>query len=239
MGFLDGAMAAALPFVGPSMLNSAGTLFQNDQNKHAADHAMDRTDASNREAMQFTERMSNSAHQREVSDLRAAGLNPILSANGGASTPSGSSGSAPMARLENVMKEGVTSGLDGMRLAREAKQTDSQIGLNQALGASAAAAAVRDNSTAKQNDTMTQRLNLEMGAVKSKSDFEKSQSDIDKKYIQQDNFVKRLQNGLQIGNSAKDLITPKLKIDLKNPPWQGKMKDGTRYNKGTGEIVRP
>lgn len=59
--------------------------------------------------MDFQKMMSNTAHQREVKDLIAAGLNPILSANVGASTPNGAMGlvdsSAGTAKAqENIQK---------------------------------------------------------------------------------------------------------------------------------------
>ena len=49
---------------------------------------------SAREQMEFQREMSNTAHVREIADLQAAGLNPVLSAGGkGASTPEGASDS--------------------------------------------------------------------------------------------------------------------------------------------------
>lgn len=79
------ALGALLPSIigaGSTILGGLlGSSSAKEQNKAAANESQQQRD--------FQERMSSTAHQREVNDLRAAGLNPILSAHGGASSPGG------------------------------------------------------------------------------------------------------------------------------------------------------
>lgn len=99
------------PILGAALATGAadwlGGVWQNNANRREA--------SKNR---QFQERMSSTAYQRAVADLKAAGLNPVLAYDRPASSPGGA-----QASMENPVSKGVSSGVSA---ALAKKQIESQ-----------------------------------------------------------------------------------------------------------------
>lgn len=118
-------------FKNSSSAKAARKATQANMAEAARDRAFQADQAQ--QQMAFQERLSSTAHQREILDLKAAGLNPILSGTGGmgASSPTGASGhgskgSAEMPDISDVVTPAVSTGLSAYRTMQEVKNMEAQ-----------------------------------------------------------------------------------------------------------------
>lgn len=124
---MGGLLAGAAMGLSDGVLNLVGAQTANSQNW------------SNENAlMGIQEQSSNTAYQRAVKDMTAAGINPMLAAqNGGASTVSGQNPT-----MSNALGEGAAGLMAGVNTAMQAQLTDANIGKVKADTATSLADAV-------------------------------------------------------------------------------------------------
>lgn len=122
---LIGGLIGGVGSLVSGMFNSENVEKTNTQNLQIARETNQMSMEEAQRNRDYQERLSNSAYQRSMKDMYAAGLNPILAyQKGGASTPSGGQAAFTTPKMEaphmpNVIGEAVNTAMAYKRAAQE------------------------------------------------------------------------------------------------------------------------
>lgn len=254
---LGSIVGGALSYIGQGKTNKAQadlTRMQNEAtarnvdetnrwNYDIAARANDSARDNAREAMAFSERMANSAYQRVTTDMRAAGINPMLAiTNGGASAPQGvaapvttarmeapevrrPSFDSPLTRLGQQVGSGLSSAMDWQR--KDKDMFDAELAKRQAEATQVLASASNLNS-----DTANKRLSNQIGNKTFDASVRQKFADVELTEAQS-----ALSNQQKL-NAAIDEITKRLGITSAKAEERRSQTDVKFYESEIGKALR-
>lgn len=201
----DSGLGAALSSFEKGQTGSGLTSAQQEANAFSASEA--------EKQRQWEEQMSSTAYQRQVSDMRAAGVNPALAMQGssGASTPSGSSATsvAPSPGAFNM-----SDIMQLMMLPLQKKLLSSQAALARKQGDAAII-----NAEANRQNANTNEGNL--GVNRKNADTERFRAESDRMRVDLERM--RTEKGLEMSDAEISRISEQLamlKLQMQYLPLQ-------------------
>lgn len=185
--------------------------------------------------------------------MKKAGINPMMAfSQGGASSPSGASGSAAQYKGDavdygKIVERGLSGAMDVARFKKDREQQDSQIALNETAKDVAendavlkGASAYKTQIEAEKVKTQKALADTELSAAKAEAKTRIKQADVggqkadwDKSMMRYDQTTRRIKEAAGIINSATSALKP----------WGGTSRNndfttegGSVINKRTGEV---